>query len=438
VTYLADYSRLGFRGYMTDDDHAALLKLGSNPPFVAAVEELWKASREENHVSVEKLPVGFEIPPSKRASLSYDEQTHELTIRGPMSASLRDELSRDHFPLARPTTPEERTAFLHELESHGDKLSEVQAAALDSVLSKTWSVDGLRFALNAAGHPVPKEKSACELYADQTRARPSATPRPPAAAANAGPQNAAPQKPEGDVQLNAAQQSALEAFVRDPNETVDELATRLRAAGPFISQQASALTDFFSKVPTAGDQKLNACIEVLRVGPLTREQRDFLRNDYREQFRWRQTVGDLFWKAHKVKYAWSGQYNSPGSAFGWVYEFMFKPLTATMFSLLAFYVASAAFRAFRAKNFEALLLLGTALIILLAQTFAGYWLTSWLPADTQTSAWAWLRIENLKILIMGVFTTAGTRAIMIGIALGIASVSVKIMLGQDRSYVGRD
>jgi hypothetical protein len=438
ASYRADYSRLGFSGYMTDEDHAALLKLGSNVPFVAAVDELWKASHEKSLVSVEQLPAGFAIPASKREFLFYDEKTHELAILGPMSAPLRDELARDHFPVARPTTPEQRTAFLHELESHGSQLSEAQATALDSVLSKTWSLDGLRFALNAAGHPVPAEKSACELYAEQTRARPSAAPRPPAAAANAGPQNPAPQKPEADVQLNAAQQAALEEFVRQPGETVDELAARLRAAGPFSAQQNSALEEFFSKVPTAGEQKLNACIEVLRIGPLTREQRDFLRHDYREQFRWRETVGQLFLKAHKVKYPWSGQYNSPGSFFGWMYEFMFKPLTATMFSLLAFYVASAAFRAFRAKNFEALLLLGTAFIILLAQTFAGYWLTSWLPADTQTSAWAWLRIENMKILIMGVFTTAGTRAIMIGIALGIASVSVKIMLGQDRSYVGRD
>ena len=61
-----------------------------------------------------------------------------------------------------------------------------------------------------------------------------------------------------------------------------------------------------------------------------------------------------------------------------------------------------------------------------------------LPSDPQQNALAWLRMENLKILIMRVFTTAGTRAIMIGIALGLASTSIKIMLGQDRSYVGRD
>ena len=58
----------------------------------------------------------------------------------------------------------------------------------------------------------------------------------------------------------------------------------------------------------------------------------------------------------------SGETQSSG-AFWWAYEYVFKPLTATMFSMLAFYVASAAFRAFRAKNFEAILLLGTAFII---------------------------------------------------------------------------
>jgi hypothetical protein len=37
---------------------------------------------------------------------------------------------------------------------------------------------------------------------------------------------------------------------------------------------------------------------------------------------------------------------------------------------------------------------------------------------------------------MQVFNTAGTRAIMIGIALGIASTSLKVLLGVDRSYLG--
>jgi hypothetical protein len=168
-----------------------------------------------------------------------------------------------------------------------------------------------------------------------------------------------------------------------------------------------------------------------RAAPLTREQRDFLLDGFREQFRWRQRVGEAFVASQEVKYPWSGSYRDQGSPFWWMYEYLFQPLTATMFALLAFYVASAAFRAFRAKNAEAILLLGTAFLILLGQTFAGSFLTGWLPD------WlSFLRTENLTAWIMGVFNTAGNRAIMIGIALGIASTSLKVLLGVDRSYLG--
>ena len=129
--------------------------------------------------------------------------------------------------------------------------------------------------------------------------------------------------------------------------------------------------------------------------------------------------------------SWSGVYLEVGSPFWWLYEYAFKPLTATMFAMLAFYIASASFSAFRAKNVEAVLLLGTAFIILLGRTFAGVWLTSWLPESLSG-----LKIENISVYIMQVFNTAGSRAIIIGIALGIASTSLKVILGVDRSYLG--
>ena len=139
-------------------------------------------------------------------------------------------------------------------------------------------------------------------------------------------------------------------------------------------------------------------------------------------------------------FAWSGSYRDMGSAFWFLFQYGFTPLTATMFAMLAFYIASAAFRAFRAKNLEAVLLLGTAFIILLGRTFAGVVLTSWIDPQRWSGFryFTGLRIENLTVYIMSVFSTAGSRAIMIGIALGIVATSLKVLLGVDRSYLGKD
>ncbi|MBX3356374.1 MAG: hypothetical protein KF724_11830 [Phycisphaeraceae bacterium] len=127
----------------------------------------------------------------------------------------------------------------------------------------------------------------------------------------------------------------------------------------------------------------------------------------------------------------SGSYSEPGGAIWWIYEYLIAPITAALFSLLAFFVASAAFRAFRAKNLEAGLLLGTAFIILLGRTAASAYLTGWFPPAIEG-----LKLENLSLYIMQVFNTAGNRAIMIGIALGVAATSLRILLGIDRSYLG--
>jgi hypothetical protein len=139
-------------------------------------------------------------------------------------------------------------------------------------------------------------------------------------------------------------------------------------------------------------------------------------------------------------YAWSGQYRQTGSAFWLLFQYAYSPLTATMFALLAFYIASASFRAFRAKNLEASLLLGTAFIILMGRTFAGVLVTSWIDPSVWPGFqyFTGLRFENLTVYIMSVFNTAGNRAIMIGIALGIVATSVKVILGIDRSYLGKD
>ncbi len=129
----------------------------------------------------------------------------------------------------------------------------------------------------------------------------------------------------------------------------------------------------------------------------------------------------------------TGNVLAEGSAIMAVYDYMFKPCGATMFALLAFYVASAAYRAFRAKNTEAVILLVTAFIILFGRTFLGTLATIWLPEQLD-----FLKIPNIASWIMIVLNQAGNRAIMIGISLGIISTSLKVILGIERSYLGSE
>ncbi len=130
---------------------------------------------------------------------------------------------------------------------------------------------------------------------------------------------------------------------------------------------------------------------------------------------------------------WSGDYQATGSLFKYLYDSAFQPLQATMFSLLAFFVASASYRAFRAKTREATILLVAAFIILLRPTPLGYYLTFWLPEPLQ-----FLHVPNLSTWILSVPNMAGQRAIMIGIALGIVSTSLRLILGIERSYLGSE
>lgn len=118
--------------------------------------------------------------------------------------------------------------------------------------------------------------------------------------------------------------------------------------------------------------------------------------------------------------------------FDWMYQAIFTPCQATMFSLLAFFVASASYRAFRAKTPESTVLLLAAFVILVGRTPVGGALTGWMPAPFSD----YFHIPNLSAWIMSVPNLAGQRTIQIGIALGIISNSLRLILGIERSHLG--
>ena len=116
---------------------------------------------------------------------------------------------------------------------------------------------------------------------------------------------------------------------------------------------------------------------------------------------------------------WGTRIDSP---FMWVFENVQAPMQSTVFALLAFFVASASYRGFRARSVPAVVLLSAALLTLLSRTELGGWMSSWLP-DTAD----WIRSYP---------SMSARRAILIGIGLGSLTTSLRVILGIERTWLG--
>ena len=97
------------------------------------------------------------------------------------------------------------------------------------------------------------------------------------------------------------------------------------------------------------------------------------------------------------------------------------PVQATMFSLLAFYLASASFRAFRTRSLDATVLLIAAVIVMIGRLDEGQALA----------------LPDIQRWILDGPNLVSKRAILIGVGLGMASTALKVVLGIERSYLGR-
>ena len=172
---------------------------------------------------------------------------------------------------------------------------------------------------------------------------------------------------------------------------------------------------------------------------------------------------------------WGAHVQTKGSLFYWMFINIITPLGATMFALLAFFVASASYRAFRIRNFEATLLLVAGIVLMLGRVPIGglipWWAVSIMimfgigaisaPFIKERSlllgligggiivvivcgtlmGWnqhppALLSIPTIQDWIFAYPTMAGSRALMIGIALGIVATSFRIIIGLDKSFLG--
>lgn len=121
-------------------------------------------------------------------------------------------------------------------------------------------------------------------------------------------------------------------------------------------------------------------------------------------------------------------FQDAGTRSTWIYDQVYAPMSSAMFALLAFFIASAAFRAFRIRTLEAALLAFAAFIVMMGRVPLGGVLTEGLPKP--------LRVESWAQWILDVPQNAANRAILIGAALGVMATGLRVILGIERSYLG--
>lgn len=94
-----------------------------------------------------------------------------------------------------------------------------------------------------------------------------------------------------------------------------------------------------------------------------------------------------------------------------LYYKIFVNVNSSIFSLLAFFIVSAAYRAFKARTLESTLLLAAGLLVVLGQApIAGL---------------LWPGFSAIREWILAFPNTAGQRGILIGVALGVIVFSVR-------------
>jgi len=108
------------------------------------------------------------------------------------------------------------------------------------------------------------------------------------------------------------------------------------------------------------------------------------------------------------------------SPYQWAFNNLQAPMQATTFSLLAFFVASAAYRGFRVKSTPAFVLALAAVIVLVGKSGFGEMISQQLPA---MAGW-----------VLNNPSTAAKRGILIGVGIGSVATALRVILGIERSY----
>lgn len=109
-----------------------------------------------------------------------------------------------------------------------------------------------------------------------------------------------------------------------------------------------------------------------------------------------------------------------GPASLWVMRYIYQPLEASFLALLVFFIATAVYRALRVRTWEMALFAISAVLVLIGSAPFMQVLSPVFPA--------------VREWIVNVPALAGSRGILLGVALGIIATGLRLLTGIDRPY----
>jgi len=109
------------------------------------------------------------------------------------------------------------------------------------------------------------------------------------------------------------------------------------------------------------------------------------------------------------------------SVFLWLYNNAYVQLSQAMYSILAFFITTATFRAFRATTFASACVLVAGIFVILTLAPIGAAISPSIPI--------------IGVWFQNVPNLAGMRAIVIGVGIGIVALGVRTILGYERGHL---
>lgn len=130
----------------------------------------------------------------------------------------------------------------------------------------------------------------------------------------------------------------------------------------------------------------------------------------------------IFYIASLLITAGLGLVGVRNEAFLWIYNNMTASIGAALYSLTAFYITSAAYRVFRARNWNSAVLLVSGFVVLMMLIPIGAII---FPPVVPVGEW-----------LRSFPSSAGFRGMIMGISLGIMGLGVRVFTGRQKEHLG--